>query len=176
MSKLQALAAARKKKAQEQRGGGDASEDKSLASLHTNKHSPGEEPGAAEAESTKSTLLEKPPPRGFPLRKRKVVDEHDSRPKAPVATEDREPNLPPNLPPSPEDIPFARQVEPSSFASTMFSSSSQPARKAGDNLFTLPTATVTASTAANPFAGPSPDDIVIAAQSKGSTISIRPRN
>ena len=64
------------------------------------------------------------------------------------------------------------QAEPSAFASTMFSSPVPSAPSA--SLFTLPY--IAATTAAtDPFAGPSPDDVVIAAQSKGPTLSGNPK-
>ncbi|RDL36978.1 p-loop containing nucleoside triphosphate hydrolase [Venustampulla echinocandica] len=162
MSKLQALAAARKKKAQEQRANSNPTGEMSRAGLDKIDHSDLGDAGVGGMAPSGSALLQKPSARGFPLRKRKGLDEHESLPKAPVAIDDA--GL--NPPASPEDIPSAGQAEPSDFANTMFGSHSQTPRQSPDNLFTMPFAADIASIAANPFAGPSPDDIVIAAQSK----------
>ncbi|TVY53590.1 HBS1-like protein, partial [Lachnellula suecica] len=148
MSKLQALAAARKKKAQ-----GDTDVEKPMAGLKINEDT---DMGGA-TESQKSTTLT----RGFPLRKRKDTNEHEKVPKAspPVP---KEPSSAP-----PEEAP--QQAEPSAFANTMFSQ--PPPRQPSGNLFTLPYTASSSAAASNPFSGPSPDDIVIAAQSKAAGIS-----
>lgn len=150
MSKLQALAAARKKKTQEK---SDTGVEKPMAGLNINEDT------------------EKPASRGFPLRKRKDSNEHQKVPKASPLPKEPEPSTPP-----PEEPP--QQAEPSAFANTMFSSPSQPPRQPSENVFTLPytASSSAAASAANPFLGPSPDDIVIAAQSKGSGLSIKGKN
>lgn len=58
---------------------------------------------------------------------------------------------------------------PSVFAQTMLGAhiSSKHGQPTGDNLFTLPYPGSSTSTN-DPFAGPSPDDVVLQAQSKGS--------
>jgi elongation factor 1 alpha-like protein len=155
MSKLQALAAARKKKAQEKTSGGDTGVEKPMAGLKINE------------DTDMGDATEKPTSRGFPLRKRKDTNEHEKAPKAPPIQKQPDPSTPP----PPEEPP--QQAEPSAFASTMFSSPPEPSRQPSEDLFTLPYTASSSSAASNPFSGPSPDDIVIAAQSKGSTISTK---
>jgi elongation factor 1 alpha-like protein len=153
MSKLQALAAARKKKAQEQNSGNSGVE-KPMSELSLN--------GSSKEGDTMETAPKTS--RGFPLRKRKDSNPHEKSPQAPSPKKDTEKADPDTQ----MDIAPVDQAEPSAFASTMFSSPLPSAPSA--NLFTLPyTATGAAST--DPFAGPSPDDVVIAAQSKGPTLS-----
>lgn len=160
MSKLQALAAARKKKAQEQKSSGSSGVEKPMADLTLN-------PGAEKAPTspTKTT------PRGFPIRKRKDSNPHEKATKPKHVEQEAEPA--PDI--SIED-PALDQAEPSAFANTMFSSPSPATpRSHTSELFSLPYSNNTAPTTADPFAGPSPDDVVIAAQSKGSTTSaVRP--
>lgn len=153
MSKLQALAAARKKKAQEQKSGSSGME-KPMSELSINGTSKDED-------STETTPRAS---RGFPIRKRKDSAPHEKQPKISSPRKD----VPKDGPDTQMDAEPFDQAEPSAFASTMFSSPLTSAPSA--NLFTLPY-TATATTAADPFAGPSPDDVVIAAQSKGPTIS-----
>jgi elongation factor 1 alpha-like protein len=158
MSKLQALAAARKKKAQEQKSGSSGME-KPMSELSIN--------GASKEENAAETAP-KVSSRGFPIRKRKDSNPHEKHPKA-VSPKIEIEMLDTDT--QTEIIPVD-QAEPSAFASTMFSSPMSSAPSA--NLFTLPY-TATATTATDPFAGPSPDDVVIAAQSKGPTLSGNPK-
>ena len=159
MSKLQALAAARKKKAQEQKSA-SAGMEKPMSELSIN-------------EDAKAPLPMEPapkqPPRGFPLRKRKDSNPHEKQSKTPTATKD----VKSTVPHTPVDIAPVDQATPSAFASIMFSSPMPSASSA--SLFTLPY-TATAAISTDPFAGPSPDDVVIAAQSKGPTLSGTPKN
>jgi elongation factor 1 alpha-like protein len=157
MSKLQALAAARKKKAQEQKSG-SFRVDKSMSELSISGES---KLGQAAEPSPKPTS------RGFPIRKRKDSNPHEKQP-APTPKKPA-PEVPPD---TPIDAAPIGQAEPSAFASTMFSSPLPPAPST--NLFSLP-CTATTATTTDPFAGPSPDDVVIAAQSKGPTISGNPK-
>lgn len=155
MSKLQALAAARKKKAQEGKSSGDTGVEKPMARLTINE----------DAKMGDTSTDQKSSSRGFPLRKRKDTNEHEKAPKAPPVQKELEP-----APPSaPEEPP--QQAEPSAFANTMFSNTSHTPRQPSEDLFTLPYTASSSSAASNPFSGPSPDDIVIAAQSKGPNIS-----
>lgn len=164
MSKLQALAAARKKKALEQRSDGASEVERPMAGLSLTDQATG--PGAG-IEGTKATAASKKPSRGFPLRKRKDSNPHEKPLKAPVQAE-----MPSE---TSEDAPMSNPplhldpVEPSAFASTMFSSRGHPPLSHQANLFTLPYTAAQNPASTNPFAGPSPDDIVRAAQSKGST-------
>jgi elongation factor 1 alpha-like protein len=154
MSKLQALAAARKKKAQEQKSGGASGVEGPMANLTLDSSK------SAEPKTGSSS-------RGFPQRKRKDTNPHEKAP-TPVERE--------LLKEEDEDIPMETplvQAEPSAFANTMFSTPYKPSQPP-DDFFTfqynaVPTATT------DPFAGPSPDDVVMAAQSKGSTISASSR-
>jgi elongation factor 1 alpha-like protein len=165
MSKLQALAAARKKKTQEQK------------SESTGLDQPTAGPTLAEmnksfvGSGTDATTSVKQTPRGFPIRKRKDSQAHEKTLKAP-STEEKVEESNENAMSSPSELD---QAEPSAFASTMFSSSEHLANQS-NNLFTLSYTAKTVPTTANPFSGPSPDDVVIAAQSKGSAISARPEN
>ena len=153
LSKLQALAAARKKKAQEQKSG-DVGVEKPMSELSIN--------GAFE--ETSMDTLPKSTSRGVPLRKRKGSNPHEKHPRPSSAKKDvKEAD-----PDSQMDAAPIDQAEPSAFANTMFSSPMPSAPSA--NLFTLPY-TTTATISTDPFAGPSPDDVVIAAQSKGPTLS-----
>lgn len=168
MSKLQALAAARKKKkAEEQKSQGLSEVEKPMASLRIK-----EEVSTTNPATESASIPTKISSRGFPLRKRKDSNEHEKAPKGPQPKSEPRPSQPELL----QDIPAVDQAEPSAFANTMFSNPSQATRLRQDNLFTLTFASDATPTAANPFAGPSPDDIVIAAQSKGSTNSARPRS
>lgn len=170
MSKLQVLAAARKKKkAEEQKSQGLSEVEKPMASLRIKEEVSTTKPATGTASSISAGKISS---RGFPLRKRKDSNEHEKAPKGPQPKSD--PRL--SQPELPQDIPTVDQAEPSAFANTVFSSPSQATRPRQDNLFTLTFASDATPTAANPFAGPSPDDIVIAAQSKGSTNSARPRS
>jgi len=108
------------------------------------------------------------PSRGFPLRKRKDSNPHE-KPPPPLEQKAEEPDVDSHM-----DIEPLQQAEPSAFANTMFSSAS---RQTTDpvNLFSLPYKSNAAPIVTDPFAGPSPDDVVIAAQSKGSTNPARPK-
>jgi len=150
MSKLAALAASRKKKAQEQKTGGGTGVEAPLAKLTL--------------DSSKSTDQKASFSRGFPQRKRKDSKPHEKAP-TPVEREspkDESQDIPMETPP-------LDQAEPSAFANIMFSTPSKASPKP-DSFFTLPY-NAKPITSTDPFAGPSPDDVVMAAQSKGSTIS-----
>ena len=170
MSKLQALAAARKKKAQEQKGATVDGIEKPMANLSLQ---PGQgqidRVGLTEKVVLDSSAAIKQPVRGFPLRKRKDSNPHEKTPKAPPLTKPEEPvNDDISMKIEPVD-----QAEPSDFANTMFSSITRPTTETA-SIFTLPYVAKT-TTVADPFSGPSPDDIVLAAQSKGSAISGKPK-
>jgi elongation factor 1 alpha-like protein len=155
MSKLQALAAARKKKAQEQKSSGSTGAETPMAKLTLDSSKPTDSRAG-------------PASRGFPIRKRKDSNPHE---KAPTPIE-RESSKDANRD-IPMETPPLDQAEPSAFANTMFSTPAKPFQQS-DGVFTLPyNATPIANN--DPFAGPSPDDVVMAAQSKGSTISASSR-
>jgi elongation factor 1 alpha-like protein len=159
MSKLQALAAARRKKAQEQKSSSSTGVEQPMANLTLDSPCKSAEPKAGSSS------------RGFPQRKRKDSNPHEKIP-TPIERESTQSN-----PDIPMETPPLDQAEPSAFANTMFSNTSQPtSRQHPDSLFTLPYNAAKTTTIADPFAGPSPDDVVMAAQSKGSTISAHPKN
>jgi elongation factor 1 alpha-like protein len=150
MSKLQALAAARKKKAQEQKSSGSTGVETPMAKLTL--------------DSSKSADQKAGSSRGFPQRKRKDSNPHEKVP-TPIEREfSKEESQD-----TPMETPPLDQAKPSAFANIMFSTPSKPSSKP-DSFFTLPY-NATPVTNTDPFAGPSPDDVVIAAQSKGSTTS-----
>ena len=163
MSKLQALAAARKKQAQEKKSSSSGVESP-MFELSLNGKSKQEET-STDSEPAKQ------PSRGFPLRKRKDSTPHEMSLKAPPRKKDMEmADQDTRMESAPIDL-----AEPSAFASTMFSSPVPSAPSV--NLFTLPyTATTSTATATDPFAGPSPDDVVIAAQSQGPRPSGKLKN
>lgn len=169
MSKLQALAAARKKKTQDQKSSSGAGTgiEKPLESLSLSENVKGEQEDTVMENSTAS----KGASRGFPLRKRKDSNPHE---KAPAPSTERDPE--PIQPEDPvEDEPLD-QAQPSAFANTMFSNTHPASQhQHPSNLFSLPYAVAATTIQHDPFAGPSPDDVVIAAQSKGSTEPVRPQ-
>lgn len=157
MSKLQALAAARKKKAQDEKSHGSLGVERPMAGL-----------GIRSEEKSSESSATKPGLRSFPIRKRKDSNPHE---KSPTKPQHKDRSLD-QAHDEPLETTALDQAPPSAFASTMFSSTSQPSRQP-ENLFTLPYTASVSSPSTDPFAGPSPDDVVIAAQSKGSTNSIR---
>ncbi|KUJ12554.1 uncharacterized protein LY89DRAFT_623737 [Mollisia scopiformis] len=159
ISKLQALAAARKKKALEQKSSNTGIEQP-MASLSLDQSASG---SSSEKTTTGSSSTTTFGTRAFPIRKRKDSNPHEKVPKAP---HDREPDLPPadvQMEMEPID-----QAEPSAFANTMFSNASSPPPRRFESFFTLPYMNAATPTSTDPFAGPSPDDVVIAAQAKAA--------
>ncbi|ESZ94291.1 hypothetical protein SBOR_5287 [Sclerotinia borealis F-4128] len=164
MSKLQALAAARKKKAQDQQS--SASEvEKPMASLSLNQTG---------GESTTELHESKPINNsgssskdskhgGFPHRKRKDANPHEKVLKPQPTPRDYQTEVEPVVDSSP-----VYQASPSAFASTMFRTASATPRRQLENKFSMPYSSDILTAPANPFAGPSPDDVVIAAQAKAS--------
>lgn len=163
MSKLQALAAARKKKAQEQKEstveGIQAPMDKlAITSLD----------GVKEATSQASI----PPPApssSYAERKRKNLEPHPPTPQPSESVSQDIPTTQDNPPPTnmlsqPEIV----RASPSAFANTMFGHyNSRPTSIP----LALPYLQSAIQNSTDAFAGPSPDDVVIAAQSKGSALS-----
>ncbi|KAI9650640.1 hypothetical protein NHQ30_000660 [Ciborinia camelliae] len=164
MSKLQALAAARKKKAQDQQS--SASEvEKPMANLSLNQA--GRE-SATELYENKSISNSDPLSKdakqgGFPLRKRKDSNPHEKVLKSQPTPRDHQTEIEPVVESSP-----VYQASPSAFASTMFQTASATPRHQLENKFTMPYNSDVLTTPADPFAGPSPDDVVMAAQSKAA--------
>jgi elongation factor 1 alpha-like protein len=174
MSKLQALAAARKKKAQEEKARNDTQAvDQPMADLsisETNNAGPMSTP---EPEQAETPTKEKP--RTYASLKRKNSGRESQRQAPPpVELVQTEPSTPePALSPLPE----AESAPPSAFASTMLHIA-EPQKQPPPlvNLFTLPYLAQPLGQTTDAFAGPSPDDVVLAAQSKGSTHSTNHRN
>lgn len=167
VSKLAALAAARKRKAEAQKSGSGMTEvDEPMAGLTL------ERPFAASQQMSSQesvTGTEKQRLRSYTARKRKNSSPHrkiEQSPK-PVST--------PPTPQTPEEpsSPSVMQLAPSAFASTMFGSATN-FHSAG-RLFTLPPIGACSIDSTNAFTGPSPDDVVAAAQSKGSAHVVKPK-
>lgn len=156
LSKLQALAAARKKKAQEQKPN-DSGIEKPMAGLKLR------EVGATGNTTIDERVSQKPMSRGFPLRKRKDSNPH----KAPTAPP---PERKPEITPTESEVSGVEQAAPSAFASTMFGSVPQTQTHHSSSVFTLPYNAVGTSVNIDPFSGPSPDDVVIAAQSQSKGV------
>jgi elongation factor 1 alpha-like protein len=169
MSKLQALAAARKKKTLEQKSGSSTGVEQPMAKLSLDQSNP--DNPIRDTTITDPIPVVKSGSRGFPIRKRKDSNPHEKIPKVP---HDRE--LHQTTSENSMESETVDQAEPSAFANTMFGNTSSSLPRRTDNLFSLPyvAAAAAAPLSADPFAGPSPDDVVIAAQSKGSTKSVRP--
>ncbi|KAK3316110.1 P-loop containing nucleoside triphosphate hydrolase protein [Apodospora peruviana] len=162
MSKLQMLAAARKKKA----------EEKSLQ----------EKVGNTQAKLTELSIQQdRPAKENIPLAggfgKRLKTSETTSEGRSPIAT--TEPKRPEQHQPvskdGPEDtvqpptevekIPEAPIAKPSAFAQTLFGSDSASSKPQHQELFTPPHASFSESFL-DAFSKPSPDDLVLAAQAK----------
>lgn len=157
MSKLQALAAARKKKAQEQKSSGEAGVEKPMAELSIASN-------ATTAKSGQEGTPSKPAARSFPLRKRKDSNPHEKIQKPPTPEEEvkvveEEPAI------ELDDAP------PSAFASTMFGRSDSPRKRKPPPVFSMPYNVASTVVNLDPFAGPSPDDVVMAAQSQSKGVN-----
>lgn len=173
-SKLAALAAARKKKQEEAKAGtpassGDAEQtpDKAVALLDRLKENPAALP--KEASPGPSVLRDKTnveeetkkqnQPRSYPIRRKKSP--------SPVREEPviEEPQ------PEPKEEPTVKLVDllgtPSTFARTVIGSAPGGQLRNG-GLFSLPYTSDPEYAKVNPFAGPSPDDVVLNAQAKGA--------
>lgn len=167
-SKLQALAAARKKKAQEQKSSPSTEgierpmEKLAISQISEIRDHPNSPDLAVSGRSS---------PKMYHARKRKNSSPHrktsqpvDSIEQSSQPVEDEIPE------------PFVEQAKPSAFASTMFSDSEPiSTHPIPRTLFTLPYFANPSADSTDAFAGPSPDDVVLAAQSKGSVHSTKPR-
>lgn len=155
MSKLQALAAARKKKAAEQKATTTEDVEKPMSNLAINSYD-GEGDGPLEVVRPISAK------RVYPPQKRKDSEPHakTSPPPEPAEMVVSEPVK------AQRALPDVETAPPSAFANTMFS---RTASKAHSTVFTMPYSTSKSilETSTDAFSGPSPDDVVMAAQSKG---------
>lgn len=171
MSKLQALAAARKKKAQEEKLNATSDRvDQPMADLTISQNVGKEEPSVTPNADGSSTAERS---RVYLVRKRKNSSQHrkSSLPEEPAESSSI-PQTEVNIQP-----PVIEQARPSAFASTMFGNNdSFSGRHLPGAFFILPFQTNSSLPSTDAFAGPSPDDTVLTAQSKGSMQSTKPNN
>lgn len=174
MSKLQALAAARKKKAQDQKNSVGAEEvTKPMSSLSIGTNGYGESSSTGGAKPANSTSppgpVGKENARTYTGLKRKDSSPHrkTSRPSEPIKDT--------ASPMDYETVPEVETAVPSAFAMTMFGESTSSLEQPLATSFTLPYSDPRLQST-DAFAGPSPDDVVIAAQSKGSAQPAIPRS
>lgn len=171
MSKLQALAAARKKKALEQKVKEENGVDTTMAGLAISDFASASKPTSSRPEGSSDTAAPENPnaSRGYPMRKRKSSNPHEKivQPAEPAEANTSAPSQP-SLP-----IPDVEQAAPSAFANTMFGNHSLAPKKPASAIFTLPYSSKPNMQSTDAFTGPSPDDVVIAAQSKGSALSAK---
>ncbi|KAF7941666.1 uncharacterized protein EAE97_006503 [Botrytis byssoidea] len=166
ISKLQALAAARKKKAQEQQSS-SLEVEKPMANLsldQTGGKSSTEPHDEKSIASSSDSLSKDAKHGGFPLRKRKDSNPHEKVLKPQPTSRGYKTEIEPAV----EESSPVYQASPSAFASTMFQTASASPRRPSENNFTMPYTSEVLIMPANPFSGPSPDDVVIAAQSKAA--------
>lgn len=174
MTKLQALAAARKKNALEQKNNAGASDvTKPMASLSIGAKSGNDvsnaDGSASASPSGSRTTSGKENVRKYPGLKRKDPSPHKQESRPPASVVDT-----PSPPPI-EPIPEVEAAAPSAFAATMFGDNLPSLRRASAAAFTLPYSDPHLQPTDDAFAGPSPDDQVLAAQSKGSAQPAIPR-
>ncbi len=164
MSKLQALAAARKKKVESQK-----SEDRSSDTQERlDKLSIGD--GALESAAGVQQETE------GSVKRRKLADESSvftgtSSTSSTSELDDQVTTRPPEDP-TEDASSFAEAAvgEPSAFARTLFGSASEKSGRPRIEFFPLPFLEFAPSCIDDAFAGPSPDDVVLAAQAKGSLL------
>lgn len=178
-SKLAALAAARKKKQEEAKASapassadaGEPAQDKAIAlldRLKTKTEAPPRDPSSGPSVLAEKTNVEEEEakaqekPRSYPIRRKKSP--------SPVR---EEPVVEPEPQPEPEEQPAAKRVKledvlgtPSTFATSMFGP--RPGGQLDHSMFPLPYTSYPEYANAKPFAGPSPDDVVLNAQAKGA--------
>jgi elongation factor 1 alpha-like protein len=175
MTKLQALAAARKKNAMDQKnnaGAGEVTKPMAGLSLSTNSTSGGsstEATASATSSGSRSAAGKENTSRTYPRLKGKDPSPHRQQSRPPVSVEEA-----PSLPQF-EPIVKINAAAPSAFAATMFGDASTNLRQIPAVAFTLPYSEPHLQSTDNAFSGPSPDDVVIAAQSKGSAQPAIPR-
>ncbi|RFU32784.1 hypothetical protein B7463_g3545, partial [Scytalidium lignicola] len=163
MSKLQALAAARKKKAQEQNSNSRPSTEDSTASrAHDNGNV-----GESQMLKTSATVPQKSALRAFPVRKaQKEIPQSNiaSRQESPPRVDETSKQEAGSI-----ESKSILETKPSAFANIILGGEERASQHLqSDNIFILPFTVNTAISITDAFTGPSPDDIVIAAQSKAS--------
>lgn len=166
MSKLQALAAARKKKAEDAKKASSEDVAKPMASLTLSNTANTERPPSASATSTvipPAPTLKKENSRSYTGLKRKDSSPHSKTPRPSTPTVQSAAPITPPL-----DEPRVETAAPSAFAMTMFGREMHSSRHVSTATFSLPYGDIRIQSA-DAFSGPSPDDVVKAAQSKGAT-------
>ncbi|KAK7943165.1 uncharacterized protein PG986_012278 [Apiospora aurea] len=170
-SKLQQLALARKKKAEEQKAG-NADQDVQGTTTQMSQLSVGQDIGANEAAKSPlimsssepdSTPLSRKPGLGTLLadRKRKVGDLGQVE-IPPMTKPSPEPSVK-----SPDEEPAPEPAIPSAFAQTLVGSAPATPKPMPRTSYQLPYMAFTSSVS-EAFSGPSPDDVVLSAQAKAS--------
>lgn len=163
MSKLQALAAARKKKVEEKKASDQA--DQAENDMQNLSLSEPKRP------TTKPSLLRKPKQsEDEPSAKRQAVDAADPPQTGKSqysAGLDGAADVSLTTQPSDSPAPSGRLATPSAFAKTLVGSSSATIHGQRQDVFDMPY-TSSSSFLASAFTQPSPDDVVLAAQAKGS--------
>lgn len=167
MSKLQQLAAARKKKAEEQKSTSEDVEQTQVKmtelTVHDNQASKENRPLAGlfgkRVKTSETTAQGRIP----------LTMAEPTRPEIPQA---QAPEVTPSLQqehvqPEPEPVVAPPKAEPSAFASTLFGPSSDSLKRKPREVFSLPYMAISSYTP-EAFGKPSPDDVVLAAQAKGS--------
>ncbi|KAF2196590.1 hypothetical protein GQ43DRAFT_498411 [Delitschia confertaspora ATCC 74209] len=173
-SKLAALAAARKKKQEEAKSvpplteadpNQKADSDSAVALLDKLRLNGKDKTTPTTPIPAPISMKQKPVERKFPIRTRSP----SPPPAAKVSSNEKEATKQ-ELSQAPIPIPDLRAI-PSTFASTLCGiAPSPPKRQLLEDSFQLPYSTVPQFANTNPFAGPSPDDIVRNAQAKGKPV------
>jgi len=168
ISKLQALAAARKKKVEDRKSGEEKSQDasESLGRLSLKEALDGEQPESV-AKRRRLGREPEPGPAATP-------DDCQDPPPTQVDSEDLTSSM--GLdgqadmgPPEPQtEVLEAPLAHPSAFAQTLLGSSLDSQGRAQLESFSYPYLALSPSCVQDAFSGPSPDDRVLAAQAKGS--------
>lgn len=167
MSKLQQLAAARKKKAEEQKSASEDVEQTQvkMEELTVNDNQASKENRPLAGLFGKRVKTSETTAQGrIPLTM--------AEPTRPESTPAQAPEVAPSLQqeavlPEPEPVLAPPKANPSAFASTLFGPSSDIPNRKPREVFTLPYMAMTWYTPET-FDKPSPDDVVLAAQAKGS--------
>lgn len=166
ISKLQALAAARKKKAEDAKKAASSDDvAKPMANLTLSNTANTERLPSASASRTESPpapTLKKENSRSYSGLKRKDSGPHSKTPRPSTPSVQSAAPITPSL-----DEPRAETAAPSAFAMTMFGGEMHSSRHVSAATFSLPYGDVRIQSA-DAFSGPSPDDVVKAAQSKGA--------
>ncbi len=168
LSKLQQLAAARKKKAEEKKT------QEKVEGVRTKLGELGLSSALGKKENTplggpnkRLKMADSNSAVPAPLADRRLEGSQDSDPMQVDGADDRATESDQQEPADKEEaMPAVEPAKPSAFAQVLFGNTSDTPARQQQETFTLPFATHPAVLAA--FSGPSPDDIVLTAQAKGS--------